>query len=345
MKGIPPDRGAEPLDDPEAETLFAPDLGKAAGILIGVSGGPDSMALLGLLAAWPGRPSLAAATVNHHLRAEAADEAAMVAAFCNGLGIAHTTLHWEGVKPRTGLQEAAREARYALLVRHAKAIGCSHIVTAHHAGDQAETVLMRLIAGSGITGLAGMRRTTLKGGLAHMRPLLGVAKARLVTTCRARSIPFVDDPLNTAGASGRARMRRLLAELDAQGLTAERLNTLATRSARASAALDDAAKAVLERADVKNTDCRVQVDWRQIAAAPEELRLRALNMLVSLQNTSNAPLRLERLEALLATVDQAAFEGRRIRRSIGNCIVTLQKNGLLSITGATLRKRGMDLDR
>ena len=142
----------------DIEALFAP-LGRARTLLIAVSGGPDSTALLLMAAEWArrrGRTRIEAATVDHGLRPESAEEAKAVAALCARLGVAHRILQWKGAKPASRLQERAREARYRLLVDHAKAIGADALLTAHHADDQAETVLFRLLRGSGVAGLRGM---------------------------------------------------------------------------------------------------------------------------------------------------------------------------------------------
>lgn len=121
----------------------------AAPLLLAVSGGPDSMAMLTLaVAAFPGR--IAVATVDHGLRAEAADEVRMVADHCATLGVPH-----HGLRPGTpiagaSIQSQAREARYALLADHARTIGAAAILTAHHADDQAETFLMRAARGGAV---------------------------------------------------------------------------------------------------------------------------------------------------------------------------------------------------
>ena len=103
-----------------------------------------------MAAAWArrrgGRPRLEAATVDHGLRAESADEARAVAELCERLGVPHRILDWRGAKPKSRIQERAREARYALLGECADAIGADVVVTAHHLDDQAETALLRLAA-------------------------------------------------------------------------------------------------------------------------------------------------------------------------------------------------------
>ncbi len=152
----------------KANAAFDRVFSDATNILAAVSGGPDSVALLALLADWAksnGRGiRVFAATVDHGLRPESAQEAADCGRLAAQLGIPHAVLRWEDPKPATGLQESARIARYGLLAAHARSIGATHVATAHHADDQAETVLMRLAAGSGIAGLAAMRETTRLDG-------------------------------------------------------------------------------------------------------------------------------------------------------------------------------------
>ena len=185
----PPD---DTLSDDGLERLFA-SLDQASGIVAAVSGGPDSMALMHLLARWRAtaeRPPVLVATIDHGLRPEAADEAAFVAREAAALGLPHRILAWTGDKPSAGIQEAAREARYRLLVAHAREEGASHLVTAHTLDDQAETVLMRLSRGSGLSGLAGMRPETDRQGIRHARPLLDWPKARLLDLCHGAGLAF-----------------------------------------------------------------------------------------------------------------------------------------------------------
>ena len=329
---------AAPIDPTEGQSILESALTGANGVLLAVSGGPDSMALLGLARTLQGRLPLSAATVDHALRASSADEAALVASQAASFGLPHRTLLWTGRKPVSGLQEAAREARYALLVEEARRLGFSHIMTAHHADDQAETLLMRLAAGSGIAGLASMRPQTLREGLVLARPFLGIPKARLLATCKAGGLPFVDDPSNHDPRFGRARVRAALEALSAEGLTTARLARLAERAARADEALTRMAERALAEAGFRRTDCVVQADWTMLSTQPAEIRLRALAALLNADGMP--PPRLDKLEALLTELDIAGADRLRLRRSIGDSLVTLQANGRLTITDAPPRRRG-----
>ena len=195
-----------------------PGLGAAALAAIGdtpvavaISGGPDSMALLWLAAhAYPGRVN--ALTVDHRLRPESAVEAAMVAETCAWLGVPHATLVWRGLKPRAGRPAAARTARYQLMRDWCARAGVCWLLTAHHADDQAETVLMRLARGAGTQGLAGIAPARPLGrGVTLLRPLLHARKADLVALCAAHGLPAANDPTNRDPTYTRTAARALLA--------------------------------------------------------------------------------------------------------------------------------------
>jgi tRNA(Ile)-lysidine synthase len=180
---------------------------------LAVSGGPDSLALLLLAqAAMPGQ--FAVGTVNHGLRAAAEAECALVARLCAERGIPCEVLR---VEIGSGnLQAQAREARYAALAEWAARDGLMGLVTAHHADDQAETLLMRLNRASGLAGLAGVRArgTALGSGLPLLRPLLGWRRAELAAIVARAGIDAANDASNSDDAYDRVRIRKALAEAD-----------------------------------------------------------------------------------------------------------------------------------
>ena len=196
-----------------------PWLGRSAGpVLLAVSGGPDSSALMQAAAALGG--AVQVATVDHGLRPGSGAEADAVGRAAARLGLPHATLRWAGSKPGRGLQEAARTARYALLCAHAEAIGAGLVLTGHTRDDQAETVLMRLAAGSGTAGLAGMRaERVLAPGIVLGRPFLHLPKAILTAWCEARGIPYLRDPSNADLRFARGRLRATWPALEREGLT------------------------------------------------------------------------------------------------------------------------------
>src|SRR3984893_10263146 len=185
------------LSDAEADELFA-DLAAEPALVLAVSGGPDSTALMFLAAHWRSRrnpaPRLCAVTIDHGLRPEARREAAAVKRLAEKLGVAHRTMRWSGPKPSTGLQEKARAARYRLLHAAARAAKARCVLTAHTLDDQAETVLFRMARGSGLAGLAAMARVVPLAQLLSGKPQ--AKHARKAAAC----IADADDRFLTASA-------------------------------------------------------------------------------------------------------------------------------------------------
>ena len=159
-------------------------------------------------------------TVDHGLRPESADEAAMVAGECATLGWPHTTLrwHWDGAGNK---MDAARRGRLALIDEWRGAL--SHVLMAHTRDDVAETFLMRLARGSGVDGLAAMSARREVGGMQVLRPCLDMGRAELRHYLTVLRTPWAEDPSNEDPAYGRVRMRRLLSELQAEGLGSDTL--------------------------------------------------------------------------------------------------------------------------
>ena len=223
-----------------------------AGLVLAVSGGPDSVALMMLAAQWRqnfgSAVPLSIATVDHGLREGSKGEAEKVGEWAAALGLSHAILPWPGEKPTRAIQEKAREARYALLFAHAKVLGAEAVATAHHADDQWETLLFRLARGSSIAGLAGMARDQAFPGGRLLRPLLGLPKQALIDFCRAQGQSFFDDPSNAHPAFARTRLRALAAPLHDLGFDREKARKLAERAQKADIAIDWAANEAFRRA-------------------------------------------------------------------------------------------------
>jgi tRNA(Ile)-lysidine synthase len=263
----PPDAAVARFRDDVARVAAAAFDGAApaadARIALAVSGGADSMAMLALaVAAFPGRT--VAATFDHRLRAASADEAAMVARACAALEVPHRTLAPPDAIAGSSIQMRARRARYAALSAWADAAGAAMLLTAHHADDQAETLLMRLNRGAGVAGLAAIRPWRFDGDVAVLRPLLGWRRAELRLVAQAAAMPFVDDPSNDDPRHDRTRMRALLAATPA--LDPVRL--------AASAAWLAEAEAVLARLAGRLWEERWRGPDRPFAVAEEERELR-----------------------------------------------------------------------
>ena len=178
-------------------------------LAVAVSGGPDSSALALLTHGWARarEGAVLALIVDHGLRPESTAEATAVARRLAAAGLTARILTWSGPKPSTGIQAAARDARYRLLESACRAEGIVHLLMAHQREDQAETVAMRAEAASGGVGLAGMAAIVEVVGLRRLRPLLGVPKARLIATLDAAAWAWVRDPSNLSPGFARGRLR------------------------------------------------------------------------------------------------------------------------------------------
>lgn len=313
------------LDDEALPGLFAPLCGRR-GLALAVSGGSDSVALLHLFARWRDATSVAVppavvVTVDHGLRREAAAEARAVAALAHSLGLPHATLVWEGDKPVADLQAAARAARYRLLAGFAREHGLDTVVTAHTRDDQAETLLMRLAHGSGLSGLAAMRPArSLGGDVTLVRPFLAVGRDTLRATLTAAGIAWSEDPSNADTRFARPRLRTLAGPLAEAGLTPATLATVACRLARADAAIEAAVDAVEAAALARHPGGVTTLDLPGLVAVPEEVSLRLFARAIGEIGGEPYGPRLERLERLHAAL-LAPAAGGRFRRTLGGAVV------------------------
>lgn len=350
-----------PVADAEADLLFA-DLADEPALVLAISGGPDSTALIYLAARWQARqqpaPRLLAVTIDHGLRPEARREAAAVKRLAGKLGVMHRTVRWSGPKPSTGLQEKARLARYRLLQAAAHATDARCVLTAHTIDDQAETVLLRMARGSGLAGIGAMARVTAlaalvrphspgagpataasgrrnrggagkRGEMVLVRPFLGLQKARLVATLRAAGIAFADDPSNADPRFTRARLRKLMPLLAEEGLTAHRLAHLARRLRRSEDALETIMDFTASRLGLDPDTGKLTLDRHDLRAMPPDIVLRLLGRAIGAIG-DEGPVELGKLEALGDALTAALAGGAvRFRRTLAGAMVSLQRDCII----------------
>jgi tRNA(Ile)-lysidine synthase len=317
-----------PITAAEAQDLLAP-LGRFSHLALAVSGGPDSLALMHLVAQWReargGSPALSVLIVDHGLRSDSRAEAELVGRVASGLGLPHAILTWvEKEADAAGLQERARIARYELMAVYCHARGIPALLTAHTLDDQAETFLMRLKRGSGLDGLAAIPEQGEWSGIALLRPLLDVPKARLVATLRAAGITFISDPSNLDPRFERARMREKAHALAALGLTPEAIALSARRLRRARAALDATARDFLARHSETSEAGYAVFQREALSAAPPEIALRALSQLIAAIGGGETSVQLAKLEALFAALQAHPDKAH----TLGRCRIEPVRGGL-----------------
>jgi tRNA(Ile)-lysidine synthase len=340
---------AAAVDPLELARLLRP-LEAADKLVLAVSGGPDSVALMHLMAQWRltrAQPSIVVATVDHRLRDGSAAEAAAVSRWAGELGFDHQILFWQGEKPKSRLQEAAREARYHLLTGFARDIEATHLVTAHTLDDQAETILFRLANGSGPLGLIGMRPIVMRAGVAVVRPLLGVTKTWLMGLARSGDWPFFEDPSNHDPRFARTRWRALMPMLAKEGLTERRLVKLSGRIADMATALEQLAGQIHAAALIEASPTRRLYGLSTIIQQPGAIVTQVLALAVQELNggyTGRFGPRLERLEALAERLRRAHHEDCRFRQTLAGVTISLE-SGRLSLVPEPARRRGMAASR
>lgn len=311
-------------------------------IAVGCSGGPDSMALTKLLAQWAVSKSITvhALIVDHDLRPESAQEAEEVKNILKEWdNVTPVILKWEGQKPDTRILESARNARYALMQAYCTQHDIQALCLAHHQDDQAETFLFRLAKGSGLDGLTGMKPSqalenseSTSAKITLYRPLLSLPKARLIATCKAHDIFYIEDPSNRMSEKyARARLRESMPALEREGLTAKRLYVTAKRLSRAQEALEKISAQVFKDALVVKDSDHISLKLPPLLKSPEEIGLRVILYAIALMRpeADYAP-RMERIENLFN--DLVSAEKFRTRTLGGLIFKRDDKRGLLLMT-------------
>ncbi len=320
-----------PLGDAELDDLFAPFVA-ARRIALAVSGGADSLALMVAAARWRarrgGNPDIVVLTVDHRLRRGSAREAADVVAAAAAHGLAGRVLVRKGQAPAANIEAEARAIRYRLLIDAARAAGASHLLTAHHRDDLAETLLLRLQRGAGVFGLAAMRPAVDAGGIVVARPLLAVPRARLAATVAAAGLTPAVDAMNSDPRFARARVRRLLPLLAGEGLDPASLAATARRLADAADAIDAAAGALIAAAVTVDDFAVARLAGERFRASPPAVRARVIVRLLMAIGGGDYPPRFERLAALVQAMTTPP--AGRFKRTLAGCVVELRDGDIVS---------------
>ncbi|MFZ0693400.1 MAG: tRNA lysidine(34) synthetase TilS [Alphaproteobacteria bacterium] len=294
-------------------------------LAVAVSGGPDSLALAFLAAAWAAkrRGRIVALTVDHGLRKDSAGEARAVGRWLRDAGVAHHILTWTGPKPRTGIQAAARTARYRLLSEWCRRKGILHLLVAHTRDDQAETFLLRLDRGSGVGGLAAMSGISEEPDLRILRPLLILPKARLIATLQAGKQGWIEDPSNKNLGFARVEVRQFLSEFGGIAVLASRIARSAGELGLARRARERIVAKFLARAAAVDPSGFVELDGAMVNAAPADIAADSVQRCLLCVSGAGYPPRGEKLESLCADL-RASPAAETFARTLAGCRIVRQ---------------------
>jgi len=296
-------------------------------LAVGVSGGADSMALTLLADRWArargGR--VTALTVDHGLRAGSSEEAARVGVWLARHGIEHRVLTWTGSKPAVAIQAVARDARRLLLARYCRDHGILHLLLAHQADDQAETILMRVVAESGPDGMAGMAAIVEQDDVRLLRPLLDIRHEQLIALLRDAGQDWIEDPSNRDPRFSRSHLRENTSRPD-EALAA------ASSWGRERQVREQSTAVLLAQVATLYPEGWVSLDLVQLRAAPQDTARRAVLRAVMAVGGLAYPPRGDRLARLLD--DLLGTEGERSGRTLGGCIVRVSRGRLLVLREA-----------
>jgi len=324
---------------------FAGLISQSNKFAVAVSGGADSMALCLLAVDWAkahGR-QIIALTVDHGLRPEAAAESQTVANWLAARGVKHHILCWQGDKPASGIQAAARDARYALMAEWCRDNGFTTLMTAHHLEDQAETFLLRAERGSGMDGLACISAEAERNGIKLLRPLLPVSKTRLRETLIAQDQNWLEDPSNENPAFRRTKMRKLVTALKQRGLDSDRLGALIDNFANLRNSTSEIVTVFMNEATQIFPEGYGMVRGDILSLLPEPIVERILVRLTQVFGGKTYPPRHDRLVRAMQHLENNNFRGF----TLGGCRFLGNSNEIMicrEMRGISRRQIGADIN-
>lgn len=299
-------------------------------VAVALSGGSDSLCLTFLLQNWirENKGTLIALTVDHGLRPESAQEALDVNSWMKQQGIDHHILQWEGEKPKSRLQEKARNARYQLLENWCHNNGILHLFFGHNAEDQNETTLFRLLRGSGIDGLAGMSAIVEKKYVRILRPLLNVSRETLRQKLREKNQKWIDDSSNSSLQYTRIRLRNMLERYTDEGMSPARLTSLSQRQGHGRIALEQETHRFLVKSVLVFPEGYALLNPNHLNQIPQDILMRALSWILMTIGSRAYPPRTDQLKRL----HQAVLSGSNVGvRTCWGCIILKRRDKILFV--------------
>lgn len=286
-------------------------------ICIGVSGGSDSLALV-LMANQELKPlgyKIIALTVNHHLRASAQNEAEYVAQLMKKYDIEHHILHWQGQKPLTGIEEAARKARYNLIGQWCKKNNVKILMTAHHLYDQAETFFMRLERGSGLDGLCGMNEVLHTPDFIIARPLLNINPKIMKNYLIEKNINWIEDESNYCTDLLRVKIRQFLPKFEQQtGISALKIVQTMSRLQSSKKHIDDEVSNIINNKFKNFYNMAFECNLTDFLGLDAELKYRIVGKLLKLVGHTDYTPQADKIFNLITKIQNTNFKSATLNK-------------------------------
>ena len=271
-------------------------------IALAVSGGPDSTAMMFIVSKSKKikKKNVTVLIVDHDLRKDSRKEANLVMRNAKKIGFKYKILKWRGLKPSSGIQEAARKARYDMMISWCEKNNVEKLFLAHHMDDQVETFLMRLSKGSGIDGLSSMSKTSLKANVNIIRPFLEIPKTKLVEIANSSNMKWVSDPSNSNLSYQRSRIRKLIPALSREGIDSHHINLVIKRMDSAKDALNETVNSNVIKYVKSMEGIAFSLSYEALDKLSPEILLRILERIIMVASGSIYPARRLKLEAILS---------------------------------------------
>lgn len=296
---------------------------------LAVSGGGDSLALLLAATIWARKSKIEilAATVDHGLRSNSGKEALYVKEICANLSSKHFILPWEKKQKIKNLQDCARLARINLLTDWAKREKITTVLLGHSADDQAETIFMNFVRGSGLEGLSGMPVEFKNSGVVFKRPFLSVKRDRLRQFLVDHDLKWIEDPSNFDEKFQRVKVRNILPKLEYLGLTSDKIISTGERMSIASSFIRLTSAAQINHCLTINRWGEVQLDGSKFLGMEREIQLRILSAIIGAFSGKKYRPRYKSVKLLLEKIlAQSLKKGITIG---GSKVSVIKKNHIL----------------
>ena len=304
------------------------NLSKVKKVAVSLSGGADSMCLTFLLDKFcrQNNISLVAITIDHKLRTESTIEANKVSKYLKEYNINHTILTWHHNEINANIQNEARNARYKMLCDYCKENYIDNLFVAHTFDDQAETVLLRILRGSGIDGVSGIDALTVMNEIKIIRPLLSFKKIQILDFLKKEKLIWFEDESNKNTKFDRVKVRNLINQLDKDFPFTKRLNLFSDNAKRAKNFINSHVTKVFEKYCIVGNLGFISIKQADFNNLDEEIRLRLINHIIRYVRNEPLiyPIRLESLKVALANLQKIGDK----KFTLSNCKILPHKNSI-----------------